>query len=98
MSNTPISLAIRMTSTTSTLTGTHHCHSRTPTLIVTRERDGMFLFYGNKFCYWLIKNLATRTTRKRGVNWRSRNHNRNVGWMFRSSLLGNTWLGIGLKV
>ena len=97
-SNTPISSAIRMTSTTSTLTGTYCSHPRPSTLIVMRKANRMILLNGDKLGHWLVKNLTTWTTRESGINQWSRDHNRNVCWTFWGGLLWNTWLGISLKV
>ena len=97
-SNTPISSVIRTTSTTSTLTGTYRDHPRSSTLVVTRKTNRMFLFYGDKLGYWLVKNLATRTTRKRGINRRTRNHDWDVGKVLWRGLLRHTRLSICLEV
>ena len=98
MSNTPISLAIRTMSTTSTLTRTYCCHPRPSTLVITRKANWMFLFYGDEFCYRLVQDLTTRTTRECGIDGRSRDNNWNVCWTFRSGLLRNTRLGISFKI
>ena len=90
--------ATRTASTTSTLTGTHRCHPRPSTLVVTRKANRMFLFNGNQLSHRLVKNLATRTTRERGINRRSWHHNWDVGRALRRSLLRNAQLGIRLKV
>ena len=58
----------------------------------------MFLFDRNQFGHRLVKYLVTWTTWKRGIDWRSWNNNWNICWTFQSSLIGNTWLGIGFKV
>ena len=58
----------------------------------------MLLFYRNEFGYWLVKDLATRTTRERGVNRRTRNHDRNVCWVFWRGLFRHTQLSIHLEV
>ena len=97
-SNAPISSAIRMTSITSALTGTYHCHPRTPTLVIARNCDGMFLFYGNEFSHWLVKNLTTWTTGKGSVNRWSQNHDWDIGRMFCRRLLRNAWFSIRFKV
>ena len=96
--NTPISSAIRMTSTTSTLTRMYRCHPCPSTLVITRKVDRMFLFNRNKLCHWLIKNLATWATWKCGIYWRSWNDDGNICWMLRRSLLRHTWLSISFKV
>ena len=62
------------------------------------KRNQMFLLYGNELGYQLIKDFAAWATRKRGVDWRSRDRNWDIGWMFRSGLLRNAWLSIGLEV
>ena len=98
MSNAPISLAIRTTSMTSTLTGTYRSHPCPSTLVITREANRMLLFYGNELGHWLVEDLATRTTGESGINRRSRHHNWDVGRALRCGLLGNTWLGIRLEV
>ena len=98
MSNTPISSAIRMTPTMSTLTRTYRCHPCTSTLVIARDCDGMILFDRNKFSHWLVKDLATWTTRERGVNGWSWNNNGNVCWAFWCSLFRNAQLSIGFKV
>ena len=97
-SNAPISLAIRTTSTTSTLTGMYRSHPRPSTLVVTRQTDRMLLFYGNQLGHWLVKNLTSWTTRKGGIYRRCGNHDRNIGRTLRRGLLGNAWLSISLKV
>ena len=97
-SNAPISSVIRTASATSMLTRMHRCHPHTLTLVVTKYRDRMFFLYRNKLCHWFIKDLATWTTRKCGINWRCWNHNRNVYWTLWSTLLRNAWLGIGLEI
>ena len=76
----------------------HHCHLHTPTLVVARKDDQMLFFNWNQFSHWLVKDFATQATRERGINRRSRDHNQNIGWMFQSSLLRNTWLSVGLEV
>ena len=85
-------------STTSTLTGTYRSHPRPSTLVVTRQADRMFLFYGNQLGYRLVQNLATWTTRERSINRRTRNHDRNVCRAFRRGLLRNVRLGVSFKV
>ena len=97
-SNTPVSSTIRMASTTSTLTRTYCCHPCASTLVVTRKRNQMFFLYRNKFCYQLVKDLATWTARECSVNRQSWNYNRNIHWTLRSGLLRYTRLGIGFKV
>ena len=87
-----------MASMTSMLTGTHHCHPRTLTLVVARKQDWMFLFNGNQFGHWFVKHFTTRTTWEGGIDWWSWNHDRNICWTFWSGLLGNAQLGISLKV
>ena len=84
--------------TSSMLTRMYRCHPCASTLVITRKGDGMFLFYRNKFCHWLVKNLATGTTWECGVDWRSWDHDWNICWTFQSGLLRNTWLSISLKV
>ena len=59
-SDTPVSSAIRTTSTISALTGTHRCHPCTLTLVVMRKGDWMFLFDGDQFSHQLVKDLAAR--------------------------------------
>ena len=83
---------------TSALTRMHRCHPCSLTLVVMRKGDGMFLFYGNEFCYWLIKDFAAWTIRKHGINLRSWDHDWNVCWTLWSSLLRHTRLGISLEV
>ena len=97
-SNAPISPAIRTTPTTSTLTGTYRSHPRPSTLVVTRKANRMFLFYRNKLSHWLVKDLATWTTRKRGVDGWSRNHNWDISRTFQHGLLRHAWLSICFKV
>ena len=58
----------------------------------------MLLFYGNELSHWLVENLTTRITRKRGLDGWARHHNGNVGRVFWRSLLGHTWLSIGLEI
>ena len=58
----------------------------------------MILLDGDKLSHQLIKNLAAWTTRERGVNRRTRNHNRDIGRMLQRSLLWHAWLGVSLKV
>ena len=98
MSNTSISLVIRMASMTSTLTRMYRCHPRSSTLVVTRKCDRMFFLYRNEFRHWLVKDLATWAAREHGIHWRTWNHDRNICWTFWSGLLRNTRLGIGFKV
>ena len=97
-SNAPVSSAIRTTPTTSMLTKTHRSHPRPLPLIVTRETNRMFLFYGNQLSHWLVKNLATRTTRKRGVDRRTRDHDWHIGRTLWCGLLRHAWLSICLEV
>ena len=97
-SNTPVSLAIRTTSTTSALTGTYCCHPCPLTLVVTRKANRMLLFYGNQFGYRLVKDFAPWATRKGGVYRRSRNHNRHVGRTLQCGLLRCTRLSVRFKV
>ena len=97
-SNTPISLAIRMTPTTSTLTGTYRSHPRPSTLIVTRKADRMFLLYGNQLGNRIVKNLTAWAARKRSVNRWSWHHDGNVGRALWRGLFGNTWLGVCFKI
>ena len=97
-SDTPVSSAIRTSPTTSTLTRMYCDHPRPSTLVVTREIDRMFLFYGDQLSHRLVKNLATWTTRERGINRRTRNHDWDVGGTLQRSLLGHTWLRICFKV
>ena len=97
-SNAPISSAIRMTSTTSTLTGTYRSHPRPSTLVVTRKASRMLLFYGNQFGHRLVQDLTTWATWERGVDRRTWNHNRNIGGALWRCLLGNAWLGIRFEV
>ena len=98
MSDTPISSAIRMASTTSALTRTYHCHPHASTLIVTRKRNRMFFLHKNELHHWLIQDLTTQTTWECGIDWQSWDHDQNICWTFWSGLLRNTWLGISLKV
>ena len=58
----------------------------------------MFLFDGNKFGHWFIKDLTTQTTWKHGIDWWHWNHDWNIHWTFWSGLFGNTWLSISFKV
>ena len=97
-SNTPVSSAIRTTPTTSTLTGTYRCHPRPSTLIVTGKANWMLLLDRNKLGHWLVKNLTTWATWKRGVYGRSWNHNWDISRALRRGLLRHAWLGIGFKV
>ena len=98
MSNAPISLAIRTTSTTSTLTRTYCSHPRSPTLIVTRKTNRTLLFYGNQLSHRLVKNLTTWATRKHCIDRWTRHHNWNISRAFWRSLLRNAWLSICLEV
>ena len=97
-SNAPISSAIRMTSSTSTLTGMYRCHLCTSALVITRKANRVILFDGNKFGHWLVKNLATWTTRECRINGGTRDHNRDVGRTLRHGLFRHAWLSIRLKV
>ena len=97
-SNTPVSSAIRTTPTTSTLTRMYRSHPRSSTLVVTREVNRMFLFYEDEFGHWLVKNLATWTTREHGIDRWTRNHNRDVGRALWPGLLRHAWLSICFKV
>ena len=98
MSNTPISSVIRMTSTTSTLTGTYHCHPCPSTLVVTGKANWMLLLDRNKLGHWFVKNLATWATWECGANRQSWNHNWDISRVLRCGLLRHAWLGIGFKV
>ena len=82
----------------SALASTYRCHPCALTLVVTRNHNGMIFLYGNELCYWLVKDLAPRTTRECCVNWRSRNNDRNVCWTLQSGLLRHAWLGISLEI
>ena len=97
-SDTPISSAIRMAAMMSMLTGMHRCHPHTPTLIVTRKRNWVILFDGDKFRHWFIQSLTTRTTQEHCVDRWYGNHNGNICWTFWSSLLRNTRLSVSLEI
>ena len=97
-SNTPVSSAIRTTSTTSTLTGTYRSHPRPSTLVVTRQANRMLLFYRHQLSHRLVKNLTAWTARKRGIDRRSWDHNRNVGRLLWRGLFRDAQLGISLEV
>ena len=58
----------------------------------------MILLDRDELGHWFIENLAARTTRECGVNWRSGNHNRNVCRALRRGLFRHARLGISLKV
>ena len=61
-------------------------------------RHRMLLFNGNELHHWLVENLTTQTTRKRGVDRRTRHHDWNISRAFWRSLLRHAWLGVRLKV
>ena len=83
---------------TSMLTRMHCCHPCPSALVIARKANWVFLFDRNQFGHQLIQHFTTGTTRKGGVNWRSRNYDRNIHWTFRSTLLQDTWLGISLEI
>ena len=97
-SNAPISSAIRTTPTTSTLTRTYQSHPRPLSLVVTRKVNRMILLYGDKFGHWLIKDLATWTTRERGIDRQTWNHDWNIGRTLRRGLFRHARLSICFKV
>ena len=89
---------IRTASTMSTLTRTHCCHPCPSALVILRKGDWVFLLNGNQFGHWLVQRLTARTTQEGGINWWSRNYDRNICWMFQCGLLGYAWLSVGFKV
>ena len=97
-SNTPVSLAIRTTSTMSALTGTYHSHPCTPTLVIARSRNRMILLDRNKLGHWFVKNLTTWTTRKCGINGWTWNHDWHIGRALWCALFRNARLSIRFEV
>ena len=78
MSNTPVPLAIRMTSTTSTLTRMYHCHPHISTLVITGKHSRMIFFNQHQHCYRFVENLTSRTTQEHCVNRWCWDHDRNI--------------------
>ena len=87
-----------MTPTTSTLTGMYQSHPRPSTLIITRKTNRMFLFYGNKFGHWLVKDLAAWTTGKCGIDRWSWNYDWNISRALWHGLFRHARLSICFKV
>ena len=58
MSNTPISLVIRMSSLMSTLTSKHHSHPHSSTLVITREHNRIILLNWHQLSHWFVQDFA----------------------------------------